>query len=90
MEKIKALEDAIQKNSLAGIYSVFYTIAHGDPNFSTGKFEETLAYVKSKNIPGFMQEFDGDELEPENKWDEDYWAYIASSLIDNFCIPKVV
>ena len=50
MEKIVALEDALEKKSLVGIYSVFYTVAHGDPNFSTGKFRQLLEYVKSKKI----------------------------------------
>jgi len=89
MEKIAALEDAIEKKSLVGIYSVFYTIAHGDPNFSTHKFRDVLGYVKSKNIEGFMQEFDGEEFEPEEKWDENYWALVASSLIDNFCEERI-
>jgi len=89
LEKIGALEEAIQQRSLAGIYSVFYTIAHGDPNFSTGKFMETLDYVKSKKIEGFMQEFDGEELKREEEWDKNYWAYIASSLMDNFCDVRI-
>lgn len=89
MEKIAALEDAISKKSLVGIYSVFYTIAHGDPNFSTNKFRNVLEYVKTKNIPGLMQEFDGEAFEPEEKWDEDYWALVASSLIDNFCEERI-
>lgn len=89
MEKIAALEDAIAKNSLVGIYSVFYTIAHGDPNFSTGKFRAFIDYVKSKNIAGFIQEFDGEEFETEEKWDKDYWALIASSLVDNFCMERI-
>lgn len=89
MEKIAALEDAIEKNSLVGIYSVFYTIAHGDPNFSTGKFRSVMEYVKSKNIDGFIQEFDGEEFEAEEKWDEDYWALVASSLVDNFCVERI-
>ena len=89
MEKIAALEDAIEKNNLVGIYSVFYTIAHGDPNFSTGKFRTVLEYVKSKNIDGLMQEFDGEEFDPEENWDEDYWALMASSLVDNFCEERI-
>lgn len=89
MEKIAALEDAISKKSLVGIYSVFYTIAHGDPNFSTNKFRNVLEYVKTKNIPGLLQEFDGEDFEPEEKWDEDYWALVASSLIDNFCEERI-
>lgn len=89
MKKIAELEDAIEKNSLVGIYSVFYTIAHGDPNFSTGKFRMVMEYVKSKNIDGFIQKFDGEEFETEEKWDEDYWALIASSLIDNFCLERI-
>lgn len=88
-QRIEELEDAIQKNSLVGIYSVFYTIAHGDPNFSTGKFWDVFSYVKSKNISGFLQEFDGEEFQEEDKWDEEYWAYIASSLIDNFCEERI-
>ena len=89
MEKIDTLEEAIKNNNLVGIYSVFYTIAHGDPNFTTGKFYDVLAYVQSKNVAGFMQEFDGDEFEPEENWDEDYWALIASSLMDNFCEIRI-
>ena len=89
MEKIAALEEAIEKKSLVGIYSVFYTIAHGDPNFSTNKFKETLAYVKTKNIQGLMQEYDGEEFEMEDKWNEGYWALIASSLMDNFCEERI-
>ena len=89
MEKITALEEAIKKNNLVGIYSVFYTIAHGDPNFSTNKFQEALQYVKSKNIEGFLDEFDGEEFEPEQNWDEDYWALVASSLMDNFCEERI-
>ena len=89
MEKIAALEDALEKKSIVGIYSVFYTVAHGDPNFSTGKFRQLLAYVKSRGINNLFQEFDGEEFEPEDKWDEDYWALIASSLIDNFCMERI-
>lgn len=89
MEKIAALEDAIEKKSLVGIYSVFYTIAHGDPNFSTGKFRQILDYVKSKGIDNLFQKYDGEEFEPEEQWDEDYWALIASSLVDNFCMERI-
>lgn len=89
MEKIAALEEAIEKKSLVGIYSVFYTIAHGDPNFSTNKFKETLVYVKTKNIQGLIQEYDGEEFETEDKWNEGYWALIASSLMDNFCEERI-
>lgn len=89
MEKIEALEDAIEKKSLVGIYSVFYTIAHGDRNFSSNKFRCVLDYVKRQNIKGFMQEFDGEEFEPEEKWDENYWALVASSLMDNFCEERI-
>jgi hypothetical protein len=89
MEKIAALEEAIANNNLVGIYSVFYTIAHGDPNFSTNKFRELLAYVKSKHIDGLMQEFDGEDFASEKEWNEDYWALVASSLMDNFCDERI-
>ena len=32
---------------------------------------------------------DGEDFEPEEKWDEDYWALVASSLIDNFCEERI-
>lgn len=89
MKRIPALEDAIAKKNLVGIYSVFYTIAHGDPNFSSGKFRNMLNYVKKQNIAGFIQEFDEEEFEPEDKWNEDYWAEVASSLMDNFCEERI-
>ena len=89
MERIVALEEAIEKKNLVGIYSVFYTIAHGDPNFSTNKFRNVLNYVKNKNIEGLFQEYDGEEFEKEENWDEDYWALVASSLMDNFCEERI-
>lgn len=89
MKKIPALEEAIEQKSLVGIYSVFYTMAHGDPNFSKGTFRELLRYVRTRNVEGLMQEFDGGEFEPEEKWDEEYWALVASSLIDNFCEERI-
>ena len=89
MERIAALEDALEKKSLVGIYSVFYTIAHGDPNFSTGKFRQILEYVKERGVDNFLQVYDGEEFEPEEKWDEEYWALVASSLIDNFCMERI-
>jgi hypothetical protein len=36
-----------------------------------------------------MQEFDGEEFEPEENWNQNYWALIASSLMDNFCEERI-
>lgn len=85
----KTLEDAINNKKISAIRSVFYSIAHEDPSFSTGKFVETFEYVKSKNIEGLFDEFDGTEFKPEEEWDEEYWAEVASELMDNFCAKRI-
>lgn len=42
------MEKAIEEQDLDTIYSSFYTIALSDPGFLTGRFEETLKYIKNK------------------------------------------
>ncbi len=83
------LEDAIFKKNIARIRNEFSVICQEDPSFSTGKFDQTLEYVKSKNINGFLAAFDGGTFEPKEKWNEDYWALVVYSLIDNFCIERI-
>lgn len=89
MQVSRTLEDAIEKGNLSAVYSTFYTIAHEDPNFSTGKFDETLNYVKGKHIPGLMQPYDGKPRKGAESWNEEYWAEVASDLVDNFCEERI-
>lgn len=89
MKITKTLEEAVNKGDLTGIYSIFYTVLHEDPSFSTGKFDQLLAYVKSRNVKGLMQPFDGEEFEAEEKWNKEYWAIQASELVDNFCEERI-
>jgi len=83
------LVDAIEKKNLTHIRDEFTVIAHEDRPFATGKFEETLAYVKSKNIDGLVVPFDGEQFKPKEEWDKDYWAILVSSLMDNFCVERI-
>lgn len=89
MKITKTLEQAVNKGDLTGIYSIFYTVLHEDPAFSTGKFEQLLAYVRSRNVPEFMQPFDGEKFGSEEEWNEEYWALQASELVDNFCEERI-
>lgn len=89
MKISKTLEDAIINQNLVGIYSVFYTIAHEDPNFTTGKFNATLEEVKKAHIPGLFQVYNGEVFEGPEKWTEEYWAIVASGLVDNFCEERI-
>lgn len=82
-------EEAILNSNLVRIRSAFTVIAHEDPSFSTGKFQQALEYVKSKNIEGLFVEFDRRTFQPEEEWNEDYWALIVSSLVDNFCMERI-
>lgn len=85
----KTLQEAIENNDVLAIHSSFYSILHEDPNFSTGKFEKTLAYIKVKNIPGVFQEYDGEVFKESDEWNEEYWALEASVLMDNFCMERI-
>lgn len=88
--KISAtMEKAIEEQDLDKIYSSFYTIALSDPEFSTGKFEEILRYIKNKNLPGFLKQYDGALLRSEEEWNEDYWNILLSELMDNFCEERI-
>jgi len=83
------LKEAVKSKNLDSIYNEFFVIAHEDPSFSSGKFMETLSYVKAQNILGFIKPFDGRRLEETENWDEDYWALLVSSLVDNFSMERI-
>lgn len=83
------LLEAIRSKNMLQIYNEFYNIAHEDRGFKTGKFLETLEYVKRQDIPDFIQPYDNREFEDQAKWDEDYWALVASSLMDNFSMERI-
>ena len=81
-------KNIIDKN-LVSIKNEFYIIAHQDRSFSTGKYGQTLDYVKAKNIEGLFVSFDGEAFKPIEEWDFEYWAYMAHSLMDNFCEERI-
>ncbi len=81
-------KNIIDKN-LVRIKNEFYIIAHQDKSFSTGKYGQTLDYVKAKNIEGLFVSFDGEAFKPIEEWDDDYWAYMVASLMHNFCEERI-
>jgi len=85
----KYLNEILEQKNLARIHSLFYVIVNQDPSFSTDKFNNTFEYVKEKNIQGFIDSFDGEELLAPDKWDQDYWELTASSLVDNFSLERI-
>lgn len=89
MEISKTLEEALEIKNVGRIRSVFYTIAHEDPSFSSGKFRAILNFVKSKNISGLFDVYDGGEFKNESEWTDEYWADVASELVDNFCEERI-
>ena len=85
----KTLEEAVKTRNISRIHSVFYTIAHEDPTFETGKFRESLRYVQAQNIKGVFDIYDKKIFLNETEWNEDYWAEVASELVDNFCMERI-
>lgn len=83
------LKEAISHKNLTRIYNEFSVIAHEDPSFSTNKFEQTLEYVESLNILGLKKPFDGRIFEGQENWNEEYWALLVSSLLDNFSDERI-
>lgn len=89
MEMTETLRSAIETKNISRIHSVFYTIAHEDPSFASGKYEETLRYVKNLNLNGLIEEHDGTDFAPQEEWNSDYWAAVASELQDNFSQERI-
>ena len=89
MEISNHLKKMIEEKDVIGIRSAFFTMAHEDPGFSSGKYEKTLEYVKSLAIPGLFQVYDGEAFKGEAEWNEGYWAEVASKLQDNFCEERI-
>ena len=85
----KTMEDAVKEQDLGKIYSSFYTILLSDPGFATGKFDETFEIVKKRNVPGFIQKYNGVPFEKESQWNQQYWDRLLSELMDNFCIERI-
>lgn len=83
------MKNAINSGDLGSIYSGFYVIAHEDPSFSSGKFLETLEYVKGLKIEGFIKVHDGERFKEKSEWTKDYWATLASELVDNFSQERI-
>ena len=85
----KTMEDAIAAKDLGKIYSSFYTILLSDPGFSNGRFDQTFAEVKRRNIEGLLQPYNGTTFKGKEEWTPQYWDSVASELMDNFCVERI-
>lgn len=83
------LEKAIKEKDLTTIRSTLYTIILSDPAFRTNKFDETLEYVKKKDVEGLIDEHNKEELKPKEEWNEEYFDLLLSELLDNFSIERI-
>lgn len=83
------LDEAIKIRDISRIHSVFSVIAHEDPTFNTGKFKETLDYVKKQEIPFLIQPNAGPKFKEEDEWNEEYWFEVAADLQDNFSEERI-
>ena len=86
----KELLEDIENRNVRHIRNEFYTIAHEDRAFVTGKFEEALAFVKNKELEGLFVPFDQEPFKNEDEWSRDYWAELVASLMDNFCMERIL
>lgn len=85
----KMLQDAVKKRDLIAARSAFYTIILLDPSFTKGKFNEALQYVKNSGWDNFIDEHNGEELEPEEEWNEEYFDLLAAKLQENFSEQRI-
>lgn len=83
------LVDAVENNNITRIRSAFTTIAYEDPTFTSGKFTDSLEYVKSKNVSGVFTEFDQRAFKSKEEWNEDYWSEIVASLMNDFSYERI-
>ncbi len=83
------LRNAVDNKDIAKIHSAFYSIILSDPFFEFGRFDEALMYVKNADIEGFIDVHDGEELEPQEEWNEEYFDYLISKLQDNFSEVRI-
>ena len=79
----------VEEKNILHIRDELTTIAHEDRGFYTTKFDDALAYAKNANIEGLFDNFDNETFKPKEEWDREYWAYIAASLMDNFCEERI-
>lgn len=89
LEISETLRNAVECRDLVSIKSSFYTIILSDPAFKTGRFDEALEYLKDKKIEDIMEKHDGEELKPEEEWNEEYFDLLASKLQDNFSEERI-
>lgn len=85
----KVLQDAVGKRDLIAARSAFYTIILLDPSFTKGKFNEALQYVKNSGWDNFIDEHNGEELKPEEEWNEEYFDLLAAKLQENFSEQRI-
>lgn len=85
----ETLRNAVNDKDITAIRSCFYTIILSDPGFKSKRFEEALNFVKASNVDGVMDLHDGEELFPEEEWNEAYFDLLASKMQDNFSEERI-
>ena len=79
----------VEEKNILHIRDELTTIAHEDRGFYTTKFDDALAYAKKANIDGLFDIYDNEPFKPKEEWNREYWAYVAASLMDNFCEERI-
>lgn len=85
----ETLRKAVNDKDITAIRSCFYTIVLSDPGFKTQKFDEALNFVKASNVDGVVDVHDGEELLPEEEWNDAYFDFLASKMQDNFSEERI-
>lgn len=79
----------IEEKNITHIRAELVTIAHEDRGFYTTQFDDALAYVETAHIEGLFVPFNGETFKPKEEWNRNYWTYLVSSLMDNFCKERI-
>lgn len=85
----ETLKNAVDNHDVTAVRSCFYTIVLSDPGFQTNRFDEALNFVRSSHMDGLMDAHDGEELLPEEEWNEEYFDLLVSKLQDNFSEERI-
>ena len=88
-ENMDVFRNDVEEKNVLHIRDELITIAHEDRGFYTTKFDDALAYARNANIENLFDSYNNESFKPKEEWDEEYWRYIASSLMDNFCEERI-
>ena len=90
MQRYEAVENGILNNDIKGLREAVGTLCYTSRDFSSGEFDEVVAYVEKRGIKLKDDKLEG-ELVSEGKTtytDEDF-AYAVFELKNNFCDERI-